>query len=90
MQRAHLRALIRSGELIPLLVKRNNRMWVSLTEEESWKAGDRIIYLLHDPKPKLLQRLSGGSRPTDQTNCRKAPRSGGRAPADESGRCSSS
>jgi len=64
MQRAHLRALIRSGELIPLLVKRNNRMWVSLTEEESWKAGDRIIYLLHDPKPKLLQRLSGGSRPT--------------------------
>lgn len=64
MQRAHLRALIRSGELIPLLVKRNDRMWVSLTEEENWKAGDRIIYLLHDPKPKLLQRLSGGSRPT--------------------------
>ncbi|MGF1460124.1 MAG: cation:proton antiporter [Leptolyngbyaceae cyanobacterium] len=64
MQRAHLRALIRSGELIPLLVKRNNRMWVSLTEDDNWKAGDRIVYLLHDPKPKLLQRLSGGSRPT--------------------------
>ncbi|MGD1858383.1 MAG: cation:proton antiporter [Leptolyngbyaceae cyanobacterium] len=64
MQRAHLRALIRSGELVPLLLKRNGRMWVSLTEEETWKAGDRVIYLLHDPKPKLLQRLSGGSRPT--------------------------
>ncbi|MEM6520163.1 MAG: cation:proton antiporter [Cyanobacteria bacterium P01_C01_bin.70] len=64
MQRAHLRALIRSGELVPLLVKRNGRMWVSLTEEETWKVGDRVIYLLHDPKPKLLQRLSGGSRPT--------------------------
>ena len=64
MQRAHLRALMRSGELIPLLLKRNNRMWVALTEEDDWKAGDRLIYLLHDPKPKLLQRLSGGSRPT--------------------------
>lgn len=63
MQRAHLRALMRSGELIPLLVKRNNRMWVSLKEEEDWKVGDRIVYLLHDPKPKLLKRLSGGSRP---------------------------
>lgn len=63
MQRAHLRALIRSSELIPLLVKRNDRMWVSLTEEDGWKAGDRLVYLLHDPKPKLLQRLSGGSRP---------------------------
>jgi hypothetical protein len=64
MQRAHLRALMRSGELIPLLVKRNERMWVSLREEDDWKVGDRIVYLLHDPKPKLLQRLSGGSRPT--------------------------
>jgi NhaP-type Na+/H+ or K+/H+ antiporter len=64
MQRAHLRALMRSGELIPLLVKRHDRMWVSLIEEDDWKVGDRIVYLLHDPKPKLLQRLSGGSRPT--------------------------
>jgi len=63
MQRAHLRALMRSGELIPLLVKREDRMWVAL-QEDSWQVGDRIIYLLHDPKPKLLQRLSGGSRPT--------------------------
>lgn len=62
MQRAHLRALMRSGELIPLLVKREDRMWVSLKEED-WQTGDRIVYLLHDPKPKLLQRLSGGSRP---------------------------
>ena len=63
MQRAHLRALIRTGELIPLLVKRDNRIWVTLVEEDDWKVGDRLIYLLHDPKPKLLQRLSGGSRP---------------------------
>ena len=64
MQRAHLRALMRGGELIPLLVKRNDRMWVSLIEEDDWKVGDRIVYLLHDPKPKLLKRLAGGSQPT--------------------------
>ena len=33
---------------------------------ETWQAGDRIIYLLHDPKPKLLKRLSG-SQQTDLT-----------------------
>ncbi|MEM7647882.1 MAG: cation:proton antiporter [Cyanobacteria bacterium P01_A01_bin.70] len=63
MQRAHLRALMRNGELMPLLVKRDRHMWVALQESDGWKAGDRIIYLLHDQKPKLLQRLSGGSRP---------------------------
>ncbi|MEL6764757.1 MAG: hypothetical protein AAFO87_14105, partial [Cyanobacteria bacterium J06607_6] len=63
MQRAHLRALMRSGELIPILVKRDDRVRVTL-QEDDWQVGDRILYLLHDPKPKLLQRLSGGSRPT--------------------------
>ena len=63
IQRAHLRALMRSGELIPILIKREERMRVAL-QEDNWQVGDRVIYLLHDPKPKLLQRLSGGSRPT--------------------------
>lgn len=66
MQRAHLRALIRSQDLMPLLIKREDQLWVSLTEDD-WQAGDRIVYLLHDPKPKLLQRLSGGSRPSRLT-----------------------
>jgi hypothetical protein len=66
MQRAHLRALIRSKDLMPLLIKREDQLWVSLTEAD-WQAGDRIVYLLHDPKPKLLQRLSGGSRPSRLT-----------------------
>ncbi|MEB3268582.1 MAG: hypothetical protein VKJ09_08590, partial [Leptolyngbya sp.] len=66
MQRAHLRALMRSGELIPLVVKREERLRVALVEDD-WQTGDRILYLLHDPKPKLLQRLSGGSRPTRLT-----------------------
>ena len=61
-QEAHLKALIRSGEMIPILVERDGVLQVAVGEE-SWKIGDRIIYLLHDAKPKLLKRLSGGSQP---------------------------
>ncbi|MGF1490953.1 MAG: cation:proton antiporter [Microcoleaceae cyanobacterium] len=57
-QRAHLKALIRSGELIPLLIERQGSFQV-IPASEVWQLGDRIIYLLHDPKPKLLKRLSG-------------------------------
>jgi hypothetical protein len=63
LQRAHVRALMRDGALIPLVVKRGDRLRVGLVED-NWQAGDRIIYLFHDTRPKLLQRLSGGSRPT--------------------------
>ncbi len=66
-QRKHLRTLMLNGDLMPLLVKRHQRMWVSMVEEADWKAGDRILYLLYDAKPKLLQRLSGGSRPAQLT-----------------------
>ncbi len=60
-QQAHLKALVRSGELLPLLVKRGEKLQVVKATEE-WRAGDEIIYLLHDPRPKLLKRLSGGSQ----------------------------
>ncbi len=66
MQRAHLRALMRSKDLLPLLVRRDDQLWVALTEGD-WQVGDRIVYLLHDPKPKLLKRLSGSSRPSRLT-----------------------
>ncbi|MBE9127380.1 MULTISPECIES: cation:proton antiporter [unclassified Coleofasciculus] len=59
-QRAHLQALIRSAELVPLLVEREGNVQVA-GANETWQAGDEIIYLLHDPRPKLLKRLSGGS-----------------------------
>lgn len=59
-QRAHLQALIRSGELLPILVERDGNFQV-VSATETWQAGDQIIYLLHDPRPKLLKRLSGGS-----------------------------
>jgi Trk K+ transport system NAD-binding subunit len=57
-QQAHLQALIRAGELVPLLVEREER-WQIVSASEDWQEGDRIIYLLHDPRPKLLRRLSG-------------------------------
>ena len=58
---AHLQALIRAGEMLPLLVKRNNSLQVAVAKEE-WQVGDEIYYLIHDPRPKLLKRLSGGNQ----------------------------
>jgi hypothetical protein len=60
-QQAHLQALIRSKELLPLLIERQERLDV-LPAESTWASGDRIIYLLHAPKPKLLKRLSGANQ----------------------------
>lgn len=58
-QQAHLQALIRSGELLPLLIKRGNTLQVVKADQE-WQPGEEIYYILHDPRPKLLKRLSGG------------------------------
>ncbi|MGH8000567.1 MAG: NAD-binding protein, partial [Brasilonema sp.] len=63
LQQEHLKALIRAGELIPLLVEREEHLQVMPAAQE-WEVGDRIIYLLHDPRPHLLKRLSGGSQST--------------------------
>ncbi|NEO98353.1 MAG: sodium:proton antiporter [Symploca sp. SIO2E9] len=62
-QRAHLQALVRSGELVPILVEREGSFQV-VGAAENWQVGDKIIYLLHDPRPKLLKRLAGGSSPS--------------------------
>ena len=61
LQQAYLQALIRSGELLPLLIKRNRSLQVATASEE-WLRDDEIIYILHDPRPKLLKRLSGSSQ----------------------------
>ncbi|TVQ44592.1 MAG: sodium:proton antiporter [Gloeocapsa sp. DLM2.Bin57] len=58
-QQSHLEALIRTQELLPLLIKREKTLQV-VKAETQWLPGDEIIYLLHDPRPKLLKRLSGG------------------------------
>jgi NhaP-type Na+/H+ or K+/H+ antiporter len=63
-QQAHLKALIRAGELVPILMEREERLLVIPAVEE-WQPGDRIIYLLHDPRPKLLRQLAGGNNQSD-------------------------
>jgi Trk K+ transport system NAD-binding subunit len=62
-QKAHLQALIRSGELVPLLRERDGKLQV-MSAADAWQKGDAIIYLLHAPKPKLLKRLSGSNHST--------------------------
>jgi NhaP-type Na+/H+ or K+/H+ antiporter len=61
LQTAHLRGMIESGDLLPLLIERNNALQVFSTEME-WQECDRLIYLLHDPKPKLLKLLAGSNQ----------------------------
>ncbi|MCG6133690.1 MAG: cation:proton antiporter [Nostoc sp. LLA-1] len=62
-QKNRVQEKIRTGELIPLLVERAERLQVMPANQE-WQVGDRIIYLLHDPRPNLLKRLSGSSQST--------------------------
>jgi Trk K+ transport system NAD-binding subunit len=62
-QQAHLQALMLAGELVPLLLEREERFQV-LPATEEWQPGDRLIYLLHDPRPMLLKRLSGERQST--------------------------
>jgi hypothetical protein len=66
LQQAHLAALMRSGEMVPLLLEREGSLQVAIGQE-GWRVGDRLIYLLHDAKPKLLKRLAGGIQPPTLT-----------------------
>ncbi|MEB3308889.1 MAG: cation:proton antiporter [Snowella sp.] len=59
LQQAHIQALVRSGELLPLLVKRQKILQLVKTNED-WLPDEEVFYLLHDPRPTLLKRLSGG------------------------------
>ncbi|BAZ51134.1 sodium/hydrogen exchanger [Nostoc sp. NIES-4103] len=54
---------IQTGVLVPLLVEREGRLQIMSANQE-WEVGDRIIYLLYDPRPNLLKRLSGVSQST--------------------------
>lgn len=57
IKQAHLQALIRSGDLLPLLLKRDKSLHVVTTSDE-WQPKDELIYLLY-ARPQLLKRLSG-------------------------------
>lgn len=61
-QQSRLTKLIENGELLPLLLRRDNSLQV-VTAKEEWRTGDELIYLLRDLRPQLLKRLSGTVRP---------------------------
>ncbi|MER3589174.1 MAG: sodium:proton antiporter, partial [Mastigocladus sp. ERB_26_1] len=71
LQKVQLQALIRTGELVPLFLERDEKLQI-MPAGEAWQSGDRIIYLLHDPRPKLLKRLSGG-RDSNRLSLEKLP-----------------
>jgi NhaP-type Na+/H+ or K+/H+ antiporter len=58
-QQARIQGLIEGGELLPLMMRRNGNLQL-IKNTETWAAGDEMFYLLHDPRPALLKRLSGG------------------------------
>ncbi len=62
-QKESLKDLVEAGDLVPLLIEREKHLMVMPASQE-WQIGDRIIYLLHDPRPTLLKRLSGGTQST--------------------------
>jgi len=62
-QKNRIQEKIRAGDLVPLLVERDKRLEI-MPAAIDWQAGDRIIYLLHDPRSNLLKRLSGASQST--------------------------
>ncbi|AFZ32452.1 sodium/proton antiporter, CPA1 family [Gloeocapsa sp. PCC 7428] len=62
-QQAHLQALMRTEEIVPLFLEREDQFLIAPATEE-WQPSDRIIYILHDPRPNLLKRLSGDRNAT--------------------------
>ncbi|MCY7273391.1 MAG: hypothetical protein LH702_06510 [Phormidesmis sp. CAN_BIN44] len=46
---------------MPLLIERSHSLQI-ISGDAEWQIYDRLIYLLHDPKPKLLKLLSGSSQ----------------------------
>ncbi len=60
-QKDRLNKLIAMGDLLPITLQRNGKLDVVLGPG-TWQPGDTVTYLMHDPTPQLLKRLSGGKR----------------------------
>lgn len=72
LQVTYFQALIESGKMIPLLIARQDQLRVARASEE-WQPDDEIICLVQNPKPTLLQRLSGETI-ASRLNLEKLPR----------------
>jgi Trk K+ transport system NAD-binding subunit len=71
-KRVHLKALVESGDFVPILLEREGRLLINQGLED-WQAGDRLIYLFHDPRATMVKRLSGSSSPPQRLNLEKIP-----------------
>ncbi|MEO1620861.1 MAG: sodium:proton antiporter, partial [Cyanobacteria bacterium J06632_3] len=63
LQKKQVNKLIRDGDMIPLILEQSGKTEVALGET-NWQAGTRLTFLLHDPTPQLLKRLSGSRKPS--------------------------
>ncbi|MEL7504838.1 MAG: cation:proton antiporter [Cyanobacteria bacterium J06554_6] len=70
-QQDQLNKLVNSGDILPLTVQRGGKLELAFNQED-WQADDIIAYLIHDPTPQLLKRLSGGKR-TSRLAAQKLP-----------------
>ncbi|MBD1843671.1 cation:proton antiporter [Cyanobacteria bacterium FACHB-63] len=61
VQQARLRSMAEAETLLPVLLERDQSLQVC-PADLTWQVGDRLIYLLHDPKPKLLKVLGGSNQ----------------------------
>ena len=64
-QRDQVNKLIREGDMVPLVTEQNEKLEVALGEM-TWPVNSKLIYLLHDPTPQLIKRLSGARKPSRQ------------------------
>jgi Sodium/hydrogen exchanger family/TrkA-N domain len=59
--------LVDQERVMPLLVERRNSLQQNSLQvvpgDWDWQAGDRLTYLLHEPKPQLMKLLSGTAQP---------------------------
>ena len=60
-QREQVNKLVDSGDMVPLVVALGDTIEVAMSER-NWIPGSKLTYLLHDPTPQLIKRLSGGGR----------------------------
>ncbi|MEN8446127.1 MAG: NAD-binding protein, partial [Cyanobacteria bacterium J06555_13] len=65
LQREQVNKLIKDGDMVPLVSQLGDTREVVLGASE-WQAGSQLTYLLHDPTPQLIKRLSGARKPSRQ------------------------
>ncbi|MGC1307673.1 MAG: cation:proton antiporter [Phormidesmis sp.] len=64
-QRQQVNKLIQEGDMVPLVTEQDGKLEVALGGKQ-WQADSKLIYLLHDPTPQLIKRLSGMRKPSRQ------------------------